>query len=291
MLVLLWVALTPALLFASQQEEMEKSIDEFDDQKGNKEYSYDAGLQIGTGYYIGDANKIPFVQSRYAVGAQFRYKFNNQRFAIQFKMQRTCLAYSYAMEEPVDQPIEQPVVPIMYQNPMWTADLVCEFNFFKFGSPSFDYRVKTITPYLFLGIGGSASNKLAAVMAANPFPTLNFKAIEVAVYVPVGIGFKWKFADCWQLQVAWQHQVYLSDNVEGYLPNIDYTEDDKLTEITHGVLDNSHDLNGFNILNNDLTSSLTVGIVYEFGEQKYKKYLNERSAVSARIRRGLHIED
>ena len=270
---------------------MEKSIDEFDDQKGNKEYSFDAGLQIGTGYYIGDANKIPFVQSRYAVGAQLRYKFNNQRFAIQFKMQRTCLAYSYAMEEPVEQPIEQPVVPIMYQNPMWTADLVCEFNFFKFGSPSFDYRVKTITPYLFLGIGGSVSNKLAAVMAKEPMPTIDFKAMEVAVYVPVGIGFKWKFADRWQLQVAWQHQVYLSDNVEGYLPNIDFKEGDKLTEITHGVLDNSHDLNGFNILNNDLTSSLTVGIVYEFGDQRYKKYLNERSAVSARIRRGLHVED
>ena len=115
--------------------------------------------------------------------------------------------------------------------------------------------------------------------------------MEVAVYVPVGIGLKWKFANRWQLQVAWQHQVYLSDNVEGYLPNIDFKEGDRLTEITHGVLDNSHDLNGFNILNNDLTSSLTVGIVYEFGDQRYKKYLNERSAVSARIRRGLHIED
>ena len=56
LLVLLWVILTPVLLSASTQEQMSKSIDEFNAQKGKKEYSFDAGLQVGAGYYIGDAN-------------------------------------------------------------------------------------------------------------------------------------------------------------------------------------------------------------------------------------------
>ena len=97
MLVLLWVILTPVLLSASTQEQMSKSIDEFNAQKGKKEYSFDAGLQVGAGYYIGDANSIPFVQPRYVIGAQVRYKMTNQRLALQFKMQRTCVAYNYTV--------------------------------------------------------------------------------------------------------------------------------------------------------------------------------------------------
>lgn len=287
MLFLLWVILTPVLLSASTQEQMSKSIDEFNARKGKKEYSFDAGLQLGAGYYIGDANSIPFMQPRYVIGAQVRYKMSNQRLALQFKMQRSCVAYDYSVQESAEQPLQSTI----YQNPMWSADFVCEFNFFKFGSPSYDYRVKTITPYIFLGVGGSVSNKAATLMAEELIPMIDVKKMNVSVYVPVGIGLKWKFDDRWQLQVAWQHQIYFSDNVEGYLPGIDFTQDDKLTELTQGVLNNSHDLNGFNILNNDLTSTLTIGISYEFGDQRYKKYINEKSAVSVRIKRGAHIDE
>lgn len=287
MLLLLWVILTPVLLSASTQEQMSKSIDEFNARKGKKEYSFDAGLQLGAGYYIGDANSIPFMQPRYVIGAQVRYKMSNQRLALQFKMQRSCVAYDYSAQESAEQPLQSTI----YQNPMWSADFVCEFNFFKFGSPSYDYRVKTITPYIFLGVGGSVSNKAATLMADKSVPMIELKRMNVTAYVPVGIGLKWKFDDRWQLQVAWQHQIYFSDNVEGYLPGIDFTQDDKLTELTQGVLNNSHDLNGFNILNNDLTSTLTIGISYEFGDQRYKKYINEKSAVSVRIKRGAHIDE
>ena len=287
MLVLLWVILTPVLLSASTQEQMSKSIDEFNARKRRKEYSFDAGLQLGAGYYIGDANSIPFMQPRYVIGAQVRYKMTNQRLALQFKMQRSCVAYDYSAQESAEQPIQ----PTIYQNPMWSADFVCEFNFFKFGSPLYDYRVKTITPYIFLGVGGSVSNKAATLMADKSVPMIEVKRMNVTAYVPVGIGLKWKFADRWQLQVAWQHQIYFSDNVEGYLPGIDFTQDDKLTELTQGVLNNSHDLNGFNILNNDLTSTLTIGVVFEFGDQLYKKYLNEKSDISVRIKRGAHIDE
>ena len=57
------------------------------------------------------------------------------------------------------------------------------------------------------------------------------------------------FAERWQLQAAWQHQVYVNkgDILEG-----------------KDLLSDSHELNGNNIMNNDLTSSLTIGVVFEF---------------------------
>lgn len=311
LLVLLWVILTPVLLCASRKEQMAKSIDEFENKKENKEYNFDVGLLLGTGYYMGDACQTPFVQPRYVLGAQIRYKPNNRRFALQLKAQRSCLAYSYAPKTATGIAEEHttpfvPLVftpgnrfvqfmvaepPVLYQIPIWSADMVCEFNFFQFGSPSYDYRVKTYTPYLFLGIGGSLSNKQAMIADAVAIPMVKRNRINVSAYVPVGIGVKWKFANRWQLQVAWQHQIYLSDNLEGYIQGIDFTESEDLLKLEHGVLNDTHDLNGFNILNNDITSTLTIGISYEFGDQRYRKYLNEKSGVSARIKRGVHVED
>ena len=71
------------------------------------------------------------------------------------------------------------------------------------------------------------------------------------IYIPFVVGLKWKIAERWQLQVAWQHNVYFADNLEGR------------TEFC-----NSHNLNGSNLLNNDVTSQLTVGIVFEFDQDE-----------------------
>lgn len=308
LLVLLWWALIPILLFASRREQMGRSIDEFDGEKGKKEYSFEVGAQIGTGYYIGDANSIPFVQPRYVIGAQLRYKMNNQRFAFQFKLQQACVAYEYAVKntaaewaEEITNPFAEQVLPqigggdfmevnppICYQMPVWAADVVCEFNFFKFGSPSYDYRIKTFTPYVFLGLGGSISNKEAIPATEEIIPQV--KRMNAFVYVPLGVGVKWKFADRWQLQAAWQHQIYFSDNVDGYLPNIDFTKPKdpsvKPEYPTQSKLNNLDGINGLNILNNDLTSTLTIGVVFEFGEQRYENYRQEKYGISARIRRG-----
>ena len=69
----------------------------------------------------------------------------------------------------------------------------------------------------------------------------------------VGVGLKWKFADRWQLQAAWQHNVYVY-NGDGFEDAPEYN--------------NKHDLNGSNIMNNDVTSTLTIGVVFEFGKGK-----------------------
>ena len=161
----------------------------------NRMYHCEIGVQGGIGYYVGESAPHVFQSVSGAYGAQFRYKFD-QRWALQAKIQhqRAC------------------------GNPLWALDANAEYNFFRFGSQSHDYRVKQITPYISIGIGVGAYNDW-----------------KVGVYLPVGVGLKWKFADRWQLQAAWQHNVYVynGDGLEG-LPEYN----------------NTHDLNGSNIILN-----------------------------------------
>ena len=119
-----------------------------------------------------------------------------------------------------------------------------EYNFFQLGLDEYNIHMRSLTPYMFLGVG-------ATVYEDSLIMKDFFKC--VAVYLPVGIGLKWKIAERWQLQLAWQHNVYLwnGDGLEG-----------------SEAFDNLHEMNGINIMNNDVTSTLTVGVVFEFGHKE-----------------------
>ena len=115
-----------------------------------------------------------------------------------------------------------------------SLDLTAEYNFYRFGIDEHNIFVKRLSPYIFLGIG----------VTVLPL---------VAIYSPVGVGLRWNFAERWQLQAAWQHQIYWSkagDLLDGeahYEPELTIKN---------------------NIFNNDLVSTITVGIVYEFAVVK-----------------------
>ncbi len=123
----------------------------------------------------------------------------------------------------------------MGKNLLMNIDAVAEFNFFRFGMKQYDTRIKPITPYMFIGIGVSVYSGFGRVTG----------------YVPFGFGMKWKFAPRFGLNIAWQHQIYFADNLE----DKDY-------------YNNTYNLNGSNILNKDFTSSLTIGIVFEFAKER-----------------------
>lgn len=127
--------------------------------------------------------------------------------------------------------------------PLISGDVVAEFNFFEYGNDWEMGRIKPYTPYIFLGVGlgwygidWSRDSKLG-------FP--------ISLYVPFGVGFKWKFAPRWGLNIAWQHNLYFKDNLEA-----------------KADLNNTNELNGSNILENDLTGQLMVGIVFDFAKAK-----------------------
>jgi len=222
------------------------------------EYTCEIGAQIGLGYYVGDATKMIFANPQEVFGAQFRYKFD-PRWAMQVQTQHQRIVYDYA--PPATEEVISPA-STTYQNPMWNIDVTAEYNFFRYGLHPYDSRIKPISPFISLGVGIAVCNKEATLVNPenNKYPLVALSSFrKPLVYIPIGIGMKWRFAERWQLQACWQHQIFLMDNVEGY----------------GGELDNSHDLNGFNILNNDLTSTLTIGVVFEFARLRRKCYFCE----------------
>lgn len=212
----------------------------------DRQFLCELGLQAGTGYYVGDATMHIFNNPREAYGAHFRYKFT-PRWALQVK------GMGHRITGPDYDEQMQPIVvngeARMWQTQMVNLDVMAEFNFFRFGAKTYDPRVKPLTPYIFAGIGVSV---FGGSISPGSWDWADYGGdVPVACYIPVGFGLKWKFSERVGLNVAWQHNIYMADNVEG-----------------RAILNNSYSLNGSNILNFDVTSQFTLGIVFEFAREK-----------------------
>lgn len=203
--------------------------------QGEQPYLCELGLQGGCGYYVGDGADHIFMHPREAYGLLFRYKFT-KRWALQVKTTAQRIT-GWNHDEDMHQ------LDTKWENQLINTDIVAEFNFFRFGSANrYDKRIKPYTPYIFLGLG-------AGVYGANGYRDANYN--HVMAYLPFGIGFKWKFSDRVGLNIAWQHNIYFSDNIETGLN-----------------LNDRYAINGSNIMNCDLTGMLTAGIVFEFAHAK-----------------------
>lgn len=207
----------------------------------NRPYLCDFGIQGGVGYYVGDAQQYVFMHPRYEAGLFFRYKFD-QRWSLKVKGEYQ----TFAIAEHDGHPHYAPTVSRLPEaslpmQQMVNVDVVAEFNFLRFGYNSYNPRVKPYTPYVFLGVGFGLYDGQRILSVAS-------------AYIPVGVGFKWKFAERWGLQAAWQHNLYFKDNLEGVMPECGY--------------DNPGEMNGRNPFNNDRAGNFTIGIVFEFAQQK-----------------------
>lgn len=196
-------------------------------------YLCELGVQAGCGYYVGDATPHIFMNVRETYGAHFRYKFTS-RWALQVKGSAHHInGANYTIRgEKLDSE---------WNNQVINVDVMAEFNFFRLGTRNkYDRRIRPYTPYIFIGVGAA----LYGVDETNKSVFNN-----VACYIPFGVGFKWKFADWCGLNLAWQHNIYMADNLE-----------------SRPELDNKHQLNGWNWMNCDLAGQLTLGLVFEFGK-------------------------
>ena len=190
------------------------------------------GLQGGCGYYVGDATPHIFMNPREAYGAHFRYKFT-KRWAIQAKFSgQRIIGDKYTMNsERLNE---------KWSNRLYNVDVMAEFNFLPFGeADKNNRRIKPYTPYIFAGLGAGVYNGV------------NEGTMTASGYVPLGIGFKWKFHERVGLNIAWQHNIYFADDLEG-----------------QSSLSDRHQLNGSNWMNCDVTGMLTAGIVFEFARAK-----------------------
>lgn len=196
-------------------------------------YLCELGVQGGCGYYVGDATPHIFMNVREAYGIHFRYKFT-KRWAVQAKISGQRIVGN-------DYTIRGEKLNSKWTNRLYGADIMAEFNFFRFGNANkYDKRIRPYTPYIFMGIGLGLYNNMKGD---------GQKKMTAAGYLPVGFGFKWKFHERVGLNIAWQHNIWFSDDVEG-----------------QNTLNNKHRLNGWNWMNCDVTSMLTVGIVFEMAK-------------------------
>lgn len=191
-------------------------------------YLCELGVMAGCGYYVGDATPHIFNDPREAFGAQFRYKFT-PRWSLQVKGMGHRITGNVVDMNGIRQETK-------WENKMINLDAVAEFNFFRFGGRSYNNRAFMMTPYIFAGVGMSLYGEHFATAGA---------------YIPLGLGFKCKIGKFVGLNIAWQHNIYFADNLEGV-----------------ESLNNTYGLNGWNIMNNDATAQLTFGIVFEFAHAK-----------------------
>ena len=231
-----------------------------------KFYRLELGVQAGAAYYMGELAPYAFMSSSETYGVQARVKID-PRWAVQVKGQRQRVMNYFESENQWDVPEGR------YQTPMWHFDITAEYNFFRFGTLSeYNVNMRPVTPFVFLGVGMTAYNPVA--LRSTGYPPLGwqkktnpvtqkeqweYSEPDYAMYIPVGVGLKWKFAPRWQLQLAWQHQIYVfnGDGLEGAIP-----------DLKPSLFNDEYQMNGTNILNNDVTSTLTVGLVFEFAHDK-----------------------
>lgn len=188
-----------------------------------KQFFCELGIRGGTGYYVGECASHVFNHPRWSAGGEARYKFD-QRWSLRMQ----------GLVHDIYIPTSKNAG---YDKMIGNIDVAAEFNFFRMGAKQYDKRVRPYSPFIFLGIGTS-------VFRYEKKPT-------AAAYIPLGIGFRWKFSQHCGLNLAWQHNIYFSDKLEGQKLN-----------------NNRYELNGSNIFNNDLTSQITLGIVFEFVPKK-----------------------
>lgn len=128
-------------------------------------------------------------------------------------------------------------------NQVYVGDLCGEFNFFDLEQNPYKRFSKPFSPYIFAGVG----------MLTDIYP--GQKLPEVCL--PFGIGMKIKLANRLNLNVQWCNRLLLADNLEG----------DTSPSIS-SKFNNPNNLNGTNMLNNDILSTFTIGISYDFWKKE-----------------------
>ena len=124
-------------------------------------------------------------------------------------------------------------VNIPFNNRVNAFDLAGEFNFFSYERKEYLPFSKTFTPFIFAGVGGALGDSVATMS------------------LPFGVGFKMMLGDRLNLNIMWSNRLMFNDNLEGKADFNDHAE-----------------LNGTNIFNNDMLSTLSVGITLNIWKKK-----------------------
>ncbi len=103
-------------------------------------------------------------------------------------------------------------------------DLCGEFNFFDLIKRQYKPKSRDFSPYIFAGTGFA------------------FNQYQSGINIPFGVGMKYKLGNRFNFNIQWTHRLMFNDRIEG----------------VEGAL------NGSNFMNNDLISTFTIGLTFDF---------------------------
>ena len=194
-------------------------------------YKFDFGAQLGMSGYIGEANSANiFKRPGFDGEISFRY-IGDARWALRGVFSTFGLSGS---TEGMDNVLPE-LASYTFKSQVYDLDFRGEFNFFPYGIGETYKRLRRWTPYLTAGIG--------VAMAHTAGKTY------VAPVIPMGLGFKFKLSERWNLGLEFTMTKAFNDH-------FDSPELADLNQIKTEFYKNT-----------DWYSRLTIGISYEFGKR------------------------
>jgi len=198
-------------------------------QNSEQVYFSEIGVNGGTSFYIGDANSTLFKNPQLSAGIIYRQKIN-PRLAAHFEWNYTTVKGSGTITDGSS---------ALFNNTLNVFDICGEFNFFSYERKPYLPFSQIFSPFIFAGIGG--------MLYQYENTSLNFPKFSI----PFGVGFKLMLGNRFNINLMWSQHLLLSDQMEGI-----------------SVFNNPAGLNGTNLFNNDLLSTFSLGITYNFWKKK-----------------------
>jgi len=188
------------------------------------QYLAEIGVTAGNGYYLGDANEMPFKNSSLVYGSVFRYRID-PRLSVRVEWNHGTVEGKY---------FNSTGETLNFGNSFNAVDINGEFNFFDLMQKSNSRNSKKYSTYIFAGLG-------TTIYANESSNTVT------AFSIPFGVGFKYKVSTRFNVNLQWNMRWLSSDDLEAV-----------------NDLNNAQRLNGSNPLNKDFFSTVTLGITFDF---------------------------
>lgn len=162
-----------------------------------QDYRYELGAGLGASGYLGDVNRSNFMKHPgFAGGVLFRY-LPNTRWALKANVYAAGISGN-SIDDKLVFPDGQ---TYSFSSTLCDFGAQMEFNFFDYGIGPTYMKLKRLTPYLTVGLGGvvaSASGQTA-----------------FAVNIPVGFGLKFKLKERVNLGVEFTMRKAFGDKIDG----------------------------------------------------------------------------
>ena len=192
-------------------------------------YRAEIGIHGGGSFYLGDANNALFKNMQPAFGLIYRQKFN-PRIAAHINWNNSLVKGSGTLPDGTT---------VEFNNSVNAIDFCGEFNFFDLEKKEYKPFSKTFSPFIFAGIGGMIYNSEIA------------QTFSESISIPFGVGFKVMLGERFNLNLIWSNRLLFSDKLEGI-----------------ESLNDASRLNGSNIFNKDLLSTISLGLTFNIFKDK-----------------------